>query len=138
MTTETVASRTLVKAVIAADEREVAHARRVAVESLTVWRLHCVVEAAELLLSELVTNSVVHAAGAFISFSLEYGDQELRITVSDGSPDDFPATQQPSVAAEHGRGMVLIEHFAREWGTSVNCDGTKSTWVFLAVEAPCP
>jgi histidine kinase-like protein len=140
--TETMAHRmlpqVLLQAAIAADEREVARARRMVVESLNFWRLSSVLEAAEVLISELVTNSVVHTDGARISFTLEYADEELVIKVSDGSPHDFPAPHQPSADAEHGRGMILVDHFAKEWGTSVNGNGTKSTWVCLAVDDPCP
>ncbi|MGW1886913.1 ATP-binding protein [Streptomyces sp. NPDC001970] len=128
----------LLQAAIAADEREVARARRMVVEFLHFWRLGNVVEAAELLISELVTNSVVHSDGARVSFTLEYADHELMITVSDGSPHDLPAPQRPSAAAEHGRGMLLVDHFAKEWGTSVNGNGTKSIWACLATEAACP
>ncbi|MGW1916928.1 ATP-binding protein [Streptomyces sp. NPDC002076] len=142
MITETVAHRmlpqVLLQAAIAADEREVARARRMVVESLHSWRLGGVAEAAELLISELVTNSVVHADGACINFTLEYADEELMIRVSDDSPGDFPAPRQPSATAEHGRGMILVDHFAKEWGTSANGNGTKSTWVCLAAEDPCP
>lgn len=135
MIAEKAARRTLLTEVLAADEQEVPRARHMVAESLEFWHLPYLVEAAELLVSELVTNSVVHAADGRISFTLEYGDRELRITVSDGSPDVLPATRQPSAASEHGRGMFLIDHFAKEWGTSVNRDGTKSTWALLTEDS---
>ena len=128
--------RTLLAEVLATDEQEVPRARHMVAESLALWHLPCLIEAAELCVSEMVANSVVHAAHGRIGFTLEYGDDGLRIIVSDGSPV-LPATRQPSAAAEHGRGMLLIDHFAKEWGTSVNRDGTKSTWVLLAVEEAC-
>ncbi|MEU2490908.1 ATP-binding protein [Streptomyces sp. NPDC007883] len=137
MITETSPPQTLLYAAIAADEQDVAHARHMVVESLNSWQLGGMADAVELVISELVTNSVVHGDGACVSFTLEYAEHELLITVSDDSPHDFPAPQRPSTDAEHGRGMILVDHIAKEWGTQVNANA-KSVWACLAAEDTYP
>ncbi|WP_426504332.1 ATP-binding protein [Dactylosporangium sp. McL0621] len=70
----------------------------------------------ELLLCELVTNAVL--LGSVITVLLRAVDNVLRLTVCDTSP---PAPVRVGLdgwdaAAEHGRGVVLIEAVAVRWG----------------------
>ncbi|MCX4805910.1 ATP-binding protein [Streptomyces sp. NBC_01214] len=70
---------------------------------------------AELLTSELATNSVRHTKGP-ASVRLRWAHPVLRVSVSDSSPVfpmEFPA---PDGDAEGGRGLVILELIADQWG----------------------
>ncbi|WP_063753409.1 ATP-binding protein [Streptomyces sp. NRRL S-87] len=71
---------------------------------------------AELLASELATNSVRHTAGP-ASMRLRWAHPVLRVSVSDTSPVfPMPAAEPPGGEAEHGRGTVLLDLVADHWG----------------------
>jgi hypothetical protein len=74
-------------------------------------------DTAALVVSELVTNAIVHTASTQIVCELLDGDESLRIAVRDegcapGEP--HPSPQRPE--EEHGRGLLLIESLCRSWG----------------------
>ncbi|MGW1670858.1 ATP-binding protein [Streptomyces sp. NPDC002324] len=74
-------------------------------------------DTAALVVSELVTNAIVHTASTQIVCELVDGDELLRIVVRDegcapGEP--HPSPQRPE--EEHGRGLLLIESLCRSWG----------------------
>ncbi|MGW0034191.1 ATP-binding protein [Streptomyces sp. NPDC003314] len=74
------------------------------------------VDRAELLTSELATNSVRHTRGP-ASVRLRWEHPVLRVSVSDTSPVfpmSFPAP--PDWDAEHGRGLGILELVADHWG----------------------
>ncbi len=85
---------------------------------------------AELMVSELVTNAVVHG-GTPIRIELEHGNRTLRATVTDGGTE-LPVLCQPRKSAEHGRGLMIVSSLADEWGIVENETG-KSVWFSL----PC-
>ena len=77
---------------------------------------------AELLVSELVTNAL-HASKALklplpspIHLWLKAGFQRITITVWDGN--SMPPVLQENVptVAESGRGLMLVDFLAKEWG----------------------
>lgn len=90
------------------------------------------VEAASLLLSELVTNSIVHAR-TDIEVRLIADDHMVRAEVSDGNPV-VPSTRRPHELAGTGRGLQLIEQLATRWGVSASEVG-KTVWFELALAA---
>jgi anti-sigma regulatory factor (Ser/Thr protein kinase) len=105
-------------------------ARRFAKKTLLSWGCREHIEATTLLVSELVTNSVLHARST-IQLRIERRDQALRVEVSDGS-------RLPPVQREHdadaltGRGLSLLESLASRWGVEDLPDG-KAVWFELAV-----
>jgi hypothetical protein len=96
----------------------VAQARRVTRTQLTGWALcEDTCDTAALVVSELVTNAIVHTASTQIVCELHDGDDLIRIAVRDegcapGEP--HPSPQRPE--EEHGRGLLLIESLCRSWG----------------------
>jgi anti-sigma regulatory factor (Ser/Thr protein kinase) len=103
---------------LAAHPGAVAQARRVTRTQLTGWALcEDTCDTAALVVSELVTNAIVHTASAQIVCELVDGDELVRIAVRDegcapGEP--HPSPQRPE--EEHGRGLLLIESMCRSWG----------------------
>lgn len=92
-------------------------------------------ETAVLLVSELVTNAVLHArtCSPTIMLRLEVALTKLRIEVTDADPR-WPQPRRPIGLDESGFGFVLVEALAREWGLRVTTAG-KAVWAELDLEA---
>ena len=94
---------------------------------------HCgypgLVESAELLISELVTNALRYGTGEAVVFRLVLVADAFVIEVDDGSPGR-PQVREAGPEEESGRGMLLVSAVADEWGVSP--DGTR-TWCVLKV-----
>ncbi|MCX5144072.1 SpoIIE family protein phosphatase [Streptomyces sp. NBC_00338] len=115
---------------LALDPREVSRARRLVRGRLLDWELPDAVEAAELMVSELVTNAVKHGRTHHIGLRL-VRTGALLCEVSDDEP--APATLLGTTAQdESGRGLVVVSGLAREWGTSATAHG-KTVWFELAL-----
>ncbi len=87
------------------------------------------VETAELLVSEIVTNALVHA-GTPIEVAFSFVDGGLRVEVTDGSPHS-PARRGYGPNAGTGRGLMLLEEMVDEWGV-VPDDPGKTVWFQIA------
>ena len=75
-------------------------------------------EAARLLVSELVTNSVRHSGLG--------PDEQVRVTVRDRpTPASSPVagTIRPAPGAESGWGLYLVDQLASRWGTASGEEG---------------
>jgi anti-sigma regulatory factor (Ser/Thr protein kinase) len=108
--------------------RAAADGRRFVVQALTDWQCDALIDAAALLVSELVTNAVVHARTA-LSVSIRRVDTGLiRIEVSDGS-SVFPRRRRAAADATTGRGVALLESLASDW--SVRLTGTGKSVEFV-------
>ncbi len=81
-------------------------------------------DSAALVITELVTNAIVHTAGGVVVCELQDGDETLRIAVRDegcapGEPR--PSPQLPE--EEHGRGLLLVDALCRAWGAQEHGPG---------------
>jgi anti-sigma regulatory factor (Ser/Thr protein kinase) len=78
-----------------------------------------VLEAVQLIVSELVTNAIRHAHGE-IELCVAVADRVVRIEVSDESPE-CEAAKVPldDTLGSKGRGLRLVEAFSKAWGCSV-------------------
>ena len=107
------------------------------------WGLLSIIDDAQLALTELVTNAVLHARTPLtVSVSCTRGFVE--IAVFDGSavlPATRPAGDVAGDAADvirphvqdsgetaRGRGLLLVDALAAEWGVSPQSDG-KAVWI---------
>jgi anti-sigma regulatory factor (Ser/Thr protein kinase) len=89
-----------------------------------------VVDTAELLVSELVTNAVVHGSGIIVVV-IDCADDQVSISVSDDEPAE-PEIQPERPLALGGRGLRMIESLASAWGVRPRPDGPgKVVWVTL-------
>lgn len=84
-------------------------------------------EAAQVV-SELATNSVIHAGTPF-EVELDHDGESLRIAVSDGSRRS-PVAKSHSAQATTGRGLKVVSTLADAWGTQARSDG-KTVWCIL-------
>ncbi|MFJ4686224.1 ATP-binding protein [Streptomyces sp. NPDC088789] len=106
--------------------------RRVTRERLASSGLACVADDAALVVSELVSNAILHSGGNHILVTLDLSDGVLGIRVHDGGPGPRSTLQRPGDDDEHGRGLILVQAIANSrhgaWGVS---DNGATTWCEL-------
>jgi anti-sigma regulatory factor (Ser/Thr protein kinase) len=110
----------------------VAAARQQLRELLHDWPEPDQVDSAVLLVSEMLTNVLVHTdADALLLAEVrgEPGARRMRIQVTDTS-DALPHKRRPGELASSGRGLVLIELLADAWGVDPQGEG-KRIWFEL-------
>lgn len=107
------------------------HARHV----LWEWRMEHVGETTELLVSELVPNSVRASERLrtvelpVVRLGLGCDRASVLIRVWDGS-EEMPVRRSPGPGDDGGRGLLLVETLAAEWGCEQEVSG-KTTWALL-------
>jgi anti-sigma regulatory factor (Ser/Thr protein kinase) len=92
---------------------------------------------AALIVSELVTNCVVHAnVGPDRALSLELLplDDRLRIVVLDPGSDLTPHMHPRDPETPGGLGLVLIDELCEAWGVDHDGGGPTCVWCDLLVE----
>jgi hypothetical protein len=106
-------------------------ARRFTVETLVSWGENHLVDPAALVVTELVTNAIVHASSA-VRLILERLDSQgsIRIGVYDDSAEP-PLLVAPSPFDCSGRGVALIAALAGRWGVETTAYG-KNVWCELS------
>jgi len=90
------------------------------------------VATAQLLVSELVTNAVVHGK-APIGLRISRNEDMVRVEISDAGAQTPQLIQPgPDPHAEAGRGLFLLDALANAWGTiPASRHGPKTTWFEL-------
>ncbi len=115
-------------------------ARRFVRQSLAGQVAATVVEVAQLLVSELVTNAVVHAASA-VEVAVAVDDAGFVVRVRDADTGPLVSRGGGTELDEGGRGFILIDRLAHSWGTE-HGGGRKTVWFRLSTEdkppAPSP
>ncbi|WP_371791243.1 ATP-binding protein [Streptomyces sp. NBC_01471] len=114
-----------------------ASARRRIAEEIRAWGTLLgseVLDAAELVASELITNAVRHAPGGPIAASAALNNKALRIAVIDTS-SDIPEVSLPDTDDEGGRGLFLVTALADRHGFDPLPSG-KRCWAEFAFSAP--
>ncbi|MCD2191041.1 ATP-binding protein [Actinomycetospora soli] len=94
-------------------------------------------EAAEIVVTELVTNSVEHASSASV-VEVEGRGTTLRMTVRDyGVGFRIPEADTwiaPPTSSPRGRGLAMVAAVSREWGLQRHPDGT-TIWAEMTPES---
>jgi len=102
-------------------------------EELERWQQQNLQWTAELLLSELTTNVVLHAGTEFTVALLLLPDGAVRIEVTD-RVRRAPRERRYDAEATTGRGIALVVHLSRAWGVDKQADG-KVVWCELEAES---
>lgn len=115
-----------------AEPEEVASLRRIMRLHLGLWGLHEVIDAAQLCVSELVSNVITHVgAGTPTTLGVSMNGTRVRIEVCDPDARALPTLVEAATDAESGRGMGLVNAVADRWGVQPYED-CKVTWCELA------
>jgi len=111
----------------------VSTARRMVRELLAGVGLADLLDDAALLMSELVTNAVIHA-GSQVGVRGQVVDGVLRVEVTDASPH-HPALRHYAETAGTGRGLALLVALADDWGV-IPAPESKTVWFELGGDTP--
>lgn len=115
-----------------AEPEEVAALRRIMRLHLGLWGLHDVIDAAQLCVSELVSNVIAHVGvGTPTTLAVSMNGIRLRIEVHDPDTRALPTLLDSVPEAESGRGMALVSAVTSRWGVRLEADH-KVTWCELA------
>ncbi|MER5910883.1 SpoIIE family protein phosphatase [Streptomyces sp. NPDC001982] len=111
----------------------VRHARRFTRRTLRSWGVpddH--MDAVQLVVSELVTNALVHTGGQ-VRLDLTLVNHRFRVAVADSSPRTPVKPTSLGWEATGGRGIVLVEAMSAAWGT-VPVSGGKQVWADIVLD----
>jgi anti-sigma regulatory factor (Ser/Thr protein kinase) len=110
------------------DPTSAGKARRFVASVLADADLVSLTYAATMLVSELVANAVLHT-GTPIDVAITTRRDRARVEVYDGSPQ-LPVRKRYSTMSGTGRGLMLVERMAADWGAEPTADG-KVVWFEL-------
>ncbi len=122
-----------VRTTLAAEPASAGAARQYVSSMLTNWGCTDLDDIAVLLVSELVTNALLHAGPGEILLTLTLGAEEFRVEVRDAS-QRAPQPRHYSSESGTGRGLMLIGDLASDWGVDPDADG-KTVWFSLALDS---
>ena len=106
----------------------VGRARRLVAAAISASGHDDLVDVATLLVSEVVTNAVLHA-GTEIRLRCQQTSTGIRFEVFDQSPL-LPAIRHYDAEAMTGRGLGMVSALATSWGVDSEDDG-KTLWFEL-------
>ncbi|GAA2883979.1 hypothetical protein GCM10010517_47250 [Streptosporangium fragile] len=112
-----------------ADPETVGTARRLAREVLAAWGLPALADDVATVVSEVVTNAVVHAKSP-VTFSLSRRGRSVRGEVTDRGAA-WPTLLAAGPDEERGRGLAIVAAYADRWGVEPAPEG-KTVWFVCA------
>ncbi|WNM33060.1 SpoIIE family protein phosphatase [Streptomyces sp. Li-HN-5-11] len=104
----------------------VRHARRFTRRVLRSWEVTEEADTILLVVSELVTNALVHTDGP-VRLDLTLMNHRMRVAVADTSPRTPVKPTSIGWEATGGRGILLVEAVSAAWGT-LPVSGGKQVW----------
>jgi anti-sigma regulatory factor (Ser/Thr protein kinase) len=105
-------------------------ARQLARDQLAVVCSSEVLDTVALLVTELVTNAILHA-GTPLQLAIDAQPDRIRLCVEDASPRQ-PEVHHYDSDAVTGRGLALVEQLATSWGVDQTPAG-KVVWCEIAI-----
>jgi anti-sigma regulatory factor (Ser/Thr protein kinase) len=110
-------------------------ARRFATDSLS-GSPASMVEAVELMVSELATNCIRHERTSF-HITILSSTREVRVEVTD-SGSGTPTMRSPSPDEPSGRGLQIVDMLSDSWGVEPEHPSGKTVWFTMPVAATPP
>lgn len=94
---------------------------------------HPCADVLQLIVSELVTNSIVHSrsgrrADGTVTLALTGNSHRVRVAVTDSGGPTLPRLRKVDFCAEGGRGLYLVEALAASWDCTRDRSGATTTW----------
>ena len=117
-----------------ASEEAVGAARKFVAESIADAPIDTR-ESVALMVSELATNALLHAASGF-EVSVDRTDYSVVVSVSDRGEEGMPRLQAPGSNEPHGRGLRVVDALSEEWGVSTAGGEGKSVWFRIRLQPP--
>ncbi len=94
-------------------------------------------ESLALMVSELATNAILHGQTDF-EIDVELAEESLLVAVTDGGRGS-PEVQRPAVTEMHGRGLMIVQSLADDWGVTAASGGAgKTVWFRLRLQPTAP
>ncbi|WP_051712888.1 ATP-binding protein [Spirillospora albida] len=124
--------------IIPSTKRNVAHGRRWLLGRLAplLGPQHSVCDDGVLLLSEALTNAIVHGTGDVVEVDVFLCAGTIRVEVIDGGGGAVPHDLDDP-CGEHGRGIPMMRALSSSWGFEALDDGRLRVWFEIA-HAPDP
>jgi anti-sigma regulatory factor (Ser/Thr protein kinase) len=107
--------------------RNVRHARRITRTALAAWGATDLVDSAEMVVSELVTNAMRYGSGP-VDLTLALTETGLRVSVTDEGTA-LPSAREAGEDAVGGRGLQIVRLLAESWDVVVRLTGKTVTCV---------
>jgi serine/threonine-protein kinase RsbW len=85
-----------------------------------------VIETARTVVSELVTNAMLHATpcqDGRLHVVMSIDTDTIAVSVSDGGSVTIPQLMRPPPMSQNGRGLDIVRALSREWGVREADDG---------------
>ncbi|MEV7965796.1 ATP-binding protein [Sphaerisporangium sp. NPDC088356] len=111
-------------------------ARRVVQEALIQWGAYDLVDDVTLVVTELLTNAVLHARPP-ITLTLRLNGNVLTGAVTDHG-DIWPNGDGPGCPEddEHGRGLQIVAALTDRWGVDPGPGSGKTVWFGRLIQTP--
>ncbi len=122
------ASRRMVQHIHQADPEGLVESRMMLRQALAAWGAAAVSPDIELAADELLTNALVHTDGGAILTAelLAPPVRRIRLEIQDRS-SEWPHRRAPGETATSGRGLMIVDALAANWGVEPRGTG-KSVW----------
>ncbi|MFD0884747.1 ATP-binding protein [Streptosporangium algeriense] len=89
-----------------------------------------------LLVSEVVTNAVVHTAssdpGGKVTIKVALDGNRVYVEVTDDGSNEVPMPRAPDDLGTGGRGLWLVEALSDSWGARME-QGSTSVWMYVSL-----
>ena len=95
-----------------------------------------ILEAVELMVSELATNCIRHTNSGFDLTIIRSGDN-IRVEATDHA-GGTPTMRSPEPTDPSGRGLKIIDMLSAGWGVQSESGVGKTVWFTIADTAPAP
>ncbi|MCP3767997.1 MULTISPECIES: SpoIIE family protein phosphatase [unclassified Streptomyces] len=115
------------------DPEALTEARRMVRAGAGAWGAENRTDEIELVADELITNALMHTEGSAVVTLrvLTGGERRLRVEVADSS-SALPRRREAGESGVSGRGLLLVEILADEWGVEAR-GGGKCVWCEFSV-----
>jgi anti-sigma regulatory factor (Ser/Thr protein kinase) len=114
--------------------------RRITADLLAVGIFEAAVGDAALVMSELLSNAILHARplpGLRLQVAWIVGAGSVEIAVTDGGGPTRPHAAHPSLSSLGGRGLEIVAYLSDNWGVRADSPGT-TVWAVLPAPLHVP
>ena len=95
-----------------------------------------ILEAVELMVSELATNCIRHTNSGFDLTIIRSGG-DIRVEATDHA-GGTPIMRSPQPTDPSGRGLKIIDMLSAGWGVESEADAGKTVWFTISAATPAP